>query len=34
MAASYDEVQGWLIKAKEIGAKWLVSVCDTFDHSD
>ena len=34
MAVSREEVNGWILKAKEEGYKYIISVCDTFDHDD
>lgn len=34
MVANYDEVQGWKVRAREMGATHIISVCDTFDWDD
>jgi len=34
MAATKQEVEAWKTHGKEKGYKFLVSVCDTFDHDD
>lgn len=34
MAASRADVDGWIETAKEKGARWIISVCDTFDYDD
>jgi len=34
MAASREEVNGWILKAKKEGFKYIISVCDTFDYDD
>lgn len=34
MAASREDVDHWIRTAKEMGAKHIISVCDTFDWDD
>jgi hypothetical protein len=34
MAASRQDVDRWIATAKEQGAKYILSVCDTFDWDD
>lgn len=34
MAATLSEVKSWIVTAKELGVKYLISVCDTYDYSD
>ena len=34
MAATRSDVDRWINHAKEIGAKYIISVCDTFDYDD
>jgi hypothetical protein len=34
MAASREDVDRWIEQAKEMGAKHIISVCDTFDYDD
>lgn len=34
MAATKEEVEGWISKAKKEGFKYVISVCDTFDYTD
>jgi hypothetical protein len=34
MAVSREQVNGWILRAKEQGAKYIISVCDTFDYDD
>ena len=34
MAASLQEVNSWVERAKEMGATHIISVCDTFDWED
>jgi len=34
MAATRKDVDRWIETAKEMGAKWIISVCDTFDYDD
>lgn len=34
MAASRLDVNRWIQTAKEDGAKYIISVCDTFDYDD
>ena len=34
MAASRSEVDGWIKYAKKTGAKFIISVCDTYDWDD
>lgn len=34
MAATREDVDRWIKTAKERGAKYIISVCDTFDYDD
>lgn len=34
MAATQDDIRGWLMKGKRIGATHAIIVCDTFDWTD
>ena len=34
MAATKEDIRGWLRHAKQTGASYMLVVCDTFDHSD
>ena len=34
MAATYNQVQGWISGAKLEKAKYLIVVCDEFDYTD
>ena len=34
MAATKEEVEGWISKARKEGFKYVVSVCDTFDYEN
>lgn len=34
MAATKEEVEGWISKARKEGFKYIISVCDTFDYDD
>lgn len=34
MAATKEDVDEWIEHAKTIGAKYIVSVCDTFEYDD
>lgn len=34
MAATREEIQNWLIEAKQSGARWLIVVCDSYDYED
>ena len=34
MAATKKDVDRWIQTAKEKGAKYIISVCDTFDYDD
>jgi sugar phosphate isomerase/epimerase len=34
MAASREDVDRWIRTAKKMGAKHIISVCDTFDWDD
>lgn len=34
MAASREDVDRWIAQAKERKAKYIISVCDTFDWDD
>ena len=34
MAASREDIAGWLRAAKASGASHMLVICDTFDHSD
>lgn len=34
MAASLEEVNRWISTAKKEGNKFIISVCDTFNHDD
>lgn len=34
MAASKEDVERWIETARKNGAKYIVSVCDTFDYDD
>lgn len=34
MAATYDQVQEWIVDGKSNGATHLISVCDTFGWDD
>ena len=34
MAASREDIRGWLNRGKDNGATHVVVVCDTFDHDD
>jgi len=34
MAATREEICGWLEEAKQLGATHLIVVCDTFGHED
>ncbi len=34
MAATEEEVNRWIETAREKGAKYIISVCDTFDYDD
>lgn len=34
MVASYNTVENWKVRAKEMGATHIISVCDTFEYND
>ena len=34
MTATFQDVNGWIETAKEMGATHIISVCDTFDYDD
>lgn len=34
MAASWEEVRGWINEGRKRGATHIISVCDTFDYDD
>lgn len=34
MAANRKDVDGWIEKAKETGAQYIISVCDMFEYDD
>lgn len=34
MAATYEDIIGWILRGLEKEAVYVISVCDTFDHSD
>ncbi len=34
MAASRHDIDRWIATAREEGAKYILSVCDTFDYDD
>ena len=34
MTATYEERQRWMQEAKDMGAKYIISVCDTFSYDD
>ena len=34
MAASREDIDGWIKEAKRKGAKYIISVCDTWDYDD
>jgi hypothetical protein len=34
MAASREDIRGWLERAAQKGATHVIVVCDTFDHED
>lgn len=34
MAASYEDIKGWFDRGVEVGARYMIVVCDTFDHED
>jgi hypothetical protein len=34
MAATREDIDRWIATAKQLGAKYIISVCDTFDYDD
>lgn len=34
MAATREDVDRWISTAKKMGARYIISVCDTFDYDD
>jgi len=34
MATTKEDIVGWIKKGKDKGSKFLIVVCDTFDHED
>jgi hypothetical protein len=34
MAATSQDIMGWLIRGKTNGADFVIVVCDTYDHED
>ena len=34
MAATLEEVENWEKRGREMGAKYIISVCDSFDYTD
>jgi hypothetical protein len=34
MTATFDDVEGWKKRGKEMGASYIISVCDSFDYDD
>ncbi len=34
MAASKDEIREWFLRGVKAGARYMLVVCDTFDHDD
>jgi hypothetical protein len=34
MAATIEDVNRWIVTAKKQGAKYIISVCDTWDYDD
>ena len=34
MATTQEDIRGWLNTAKRAGERWVIIVCDSYDHTD